>query len=589
MGRFRPGLSDTQAAAALQTISRGVMEDGHPPARPDVKTAFLAQVIQTEPGAMGYTGLRLLMRGPLKILMGLVGLVLLIACANMANLLTARASARHKEVAVRLALGAGRSRIIRQFLCESLLLSVTGAAGGFLIAVWATRALIAILSSTATLDLKPDWRVLLFTAAAAVVTGFLCGLAPALRATRVGVGAALKERAAQIHGSEGRFGFTRILLGGQVALSILLLAAAGLLGESLVRLLTENPGFDPQHLTVVSIDTSKLPQKGPALMQLYARLVERAKAMPGAESASLMGTTPLSNSGWNNFVKVPSRTDLSDEQREADINAVAPKLLQTLRVPLLEGRDFTESDNETSEKVTIISDNAARRWFPKGALGSYIGMQDGSQMRVVGVAGNSKYWELREPMPQTIFVPYSQWDQGGSIAIRTHVPPRETYVAFKEILRQIAPGAPIRTIKTMQQTVSESLATERLTAYLSVFFAALALLLTSIGLYGILAYSVSRRTSEIGVRMALGASPANVVWLVIREVMGHTTGGTVAGIAAVALSSKLIKSLLYGVHPNNPVALFEAVAALTLVCIAAAWIPARRASRLDPMVALREE
>jgi predicted permease len=340
---------------------------------------------------------------------------------------------------------------------------------------------------------------------------------------------------------------------------------------------------------MVSIDTSKLPQKGPALMRLYGQLVERAKAMPGVESASLMSTTPLTNSGWDNFVTVPGRTDLSDEQRDADINAVAPKLLQTMRIPLLAGRDFTESDNETSEKVTIISVNAARQWFPQGALGCYIGLQDSPRIKIVGIAGNTKYFDLRESLPQTLFVPHSQWGQGGSITLRTRIPSRETYVMFKEILRQTAPGAPIRTIKTMKETVSESLATERLTAYLSVFFAALALLLTSIGLYGILAYSVSRRTSEIGVRMALGASPGDVVWLVIREVMGHTTGGTVAGIAAVALSSKLIKSLLYGVPPNNPATVFEAVAALTLVCIAAAWVPARRASRLDPMVALREE
>jgi predicted permease len=324
-------------------------------------------------------------------------------------------------------------------------------------------------------------------------------------------------------------------------------------------------------------------------MDLYGKIIERARKLPGTESASLMSTTPITDSGWDNFIGIPDRTDLTEQQRTVDINAVAPRLLETMRIPLLAGRDFTPNDTAKSPKVAIISDNAARRWFPKGALGATIVMQGGARMQVVGIAGNTKYFDLREPIPQTLFVPYQQWNSGGGIALRTRVPVRETYAAFRDLLRQIASGAPIRTVKTMEQTMDESLATERLTAYLSLFFGALALLLTAVGLYGILAYSVSRRTSEIGVRMALGAQPGNVVWLVVREAMGHTTVGAVVGIAAVAATSKLIVKLLYGVHPDDPATIVAAVLTLAAVCAAAAWIPARRASRLDPMTALREE
>ncbi|HEY3741691.1 MAG TPA: ABC transporter permease [Bryobacteraceae bacterium] len=593
MGRLNPGLSVEQAAAQLQSISRGVMEDSHPPTRADRKAAFLAQVIQTESGEAGFTGLRRRIRGPLEVLMGLVGFVLLIACANMANLLTARASARQKEVAVRLAMGASRPRVIRQFLTESVLLSIVGAAVGFLIAIGATRVLIALLSTTDTpvvLDLNPDWRILLFTAAAAMGTGLLFGLAPSIRATRAGLGAALKERAHQIQGSAraASFGFTRLLLALQVALSIVLLAAAGLLAGSLVRLLTESPGFDPHNITVVSVDTSKLREKGPALIELYGRMIERARTFPGVESASLMSTTPLTNSGWDNTITIPGRTDISEEERDTNINAVAPRLLETMKVPLLAGRDFTDADTAESGKVAILSETAARKWFPNGAVGADMGLQ-GSTVRIVGIMRDTKYLNLRDRMQPTLYVPFTQWSQGGFIAIRTAAPLRQTYAMFREMLREVAPGAPIRTIRTMEQQVDESLSTERLTAYLSLFFAALALMLTAIGLYGILAYSVTRRTNEIGVRMALGAQRSDVIWLVIRQAMGQTAFGAAAGIAVVIASSRLIASLLYGVRPNDPAMMIAAVAALALVCAGAAWIPARRATRLDPVVALREE
>jgi predicted permease len=592
MGRLKPGLPDSQAQAELKTISRGIMQDNHPPERVDRKADFLAQVVQIEPGAAGFTGLRLQFRAPLQVLMALVGFVLLIACANMANLLTARAAARRKEVAIRLAMGAGRGRVIRQFLTESLLLSIAGAAGGFLIAIWAERALISLVSSTAVLNLKPDWRVLLFTAVAAIATGVLFGIAPAFRATRTGIGWALKERVHQIRIAEGRFSLTRILLAVQVALSIVLLAAAGLLAGSLVRMLTEGPGFDPRDVTVVALDTTKLSQKGPALLDLYGKIMERAKTLPDVESASLMSTTPLSNSGWDNYIAVPGRPDIPEEQRDTGINTVGPGLLRTMGIPLLAGRDIAESDTSQSQEVAIINESAARRWYPKGALGADLVLRNNDKdhiLRIVGIAGDTKYWNLREGIPATMYLPYTQWNQVGYVAMRTKAPVRQTLAMFRDMLRQVAPGTPIRTIKTMEQQMDESLSTERLTAYLSVFFAGLALLLTAVGLYGILAYTVAQRTSEIGIRMALGAQRGSVIWLVIREAMGSAAVGAVTGLAVVAAASKLLVSLLYGVKEHDPATMVLAVAALGLVCAIAAWIPARRASRLDPMTALREE
>jgi predicted permease len=340
------------------------------------------------------------------------------------------------------------------------------------------------------------------------------------------------------------------------------------------------------------LDTTKLPQKGPALLDLYGAILERTKTLPAVESAALEAFTPLSGGQWDNYVTFPGSAAIPEEQRDPRINPVSPGLLRTMRIPLLSGRDFTDFDTGQSQKVAIISENAARRWFPSGALGADLVLRNNNidfSLRVVGIAGDIKFNSLRDEMPPTMYLPYTQWNQTGSVVMRTKAPVRQTLAIFRDVLRQVAPGTPIRTIKTMEEVADESLSTERLTAYLSMFFATLALLLTAVGLYGILAYTVARRTSEIGIRMALGAPRVSVIWLVIREALGSTAVGAGVGMAVVAAASKLIASLLYGVHPHDPATMILAVAVLGLVCLIAAWIPARRACRLDPMAALREE
>lgn len=607
MARLKPEVSQQQVQAALKVISPQVMQAALPTDwGKSSQRKFLRWQLFAAPGANGWTFLRTQFSNPLAILMILVAIVLLIACANMANLLLARASARHREIAVRLAMGAGRSRIIRQLLTESLLLSLVGASVGLLFARWTTHLLIAFLAArgpgpgfgeSTMFDLHPDWRVILFTALAAISAGLLFGLMPAIRATRISISESLKKRVHNVRSDEGRIGIGRWLLGLQAALSVLLVAGAGLFAGSLFHLLTLNPGFNPENVTVIAIDTDKRPEKGPALIRLYARMLDRLNSTPGVGAASLLWFTPLSNSGWDEYLEVPGRTDLSNEQRDTDLNLVAPRFFEAMGTPLIAGRDFAASDTLDSEKVAIINELAARKFFPRtNPIGAHLIIPGpprakGTLVRIIGVVGNSKYFNLREPDPLTLFLPYTQ--STDNVPSLTFVIKSNNsapvYPAFRAALREIAPDVPIGVVKTMQQQVADSLGRERLMASLSLFFGVLALLLTSIGLYGILGYTVARRTGEIGVRMALGAKGRDVIWLVLRETAGHIAIGIGVGIAAVFLLSRLVASLLYGIQPNDPGNLILAIAVLTATALLASYLPARRASRLDPMLALREE
>jgi predicted permease len=514
--------------------------------------------------------------------------VLLIACANIANLMLARASARHREMAVRLAMGAARSRIIRQLLTESILVSLIGAAVGVLFARWATRLIVAMMATPRTpavFDLHPDWRVLLFTCGAAVFTGILFGLLPAFRATRADLGVSLRERAQNLRGSEPRAGAARLLLALQVALSVVLISGAGLFAGSLVRIWNISPGFDPKNLLLIGLDTSQRPEKGPQLTQIYRRLLARVNALPGVRSASMVWLVPLSGAGWDDDVKILSGPDITADLRDTWANAIGPHYFDTMRIPLLAGRDFTESDDKG---VGIINETAARTWFGHGsAIGQQVRFQN-SVIRIIGVAADSKYLDLRDPDSRTLYLPASD-NASMTMVIRADASLASLYPAVRSILREIAQGTPTTEVRSMSEEVDQSIGRERLMAVLSVFFGVLAMLLTSIGLYGILAYAVTRRTGEIGVRMALGAQRHNVIWLVLRETLGHVAAGIAVGIVAVLATARLVASLLYGVRPRDPATLLMAVFALAITAAVAAWLPARRATRLDPMTALRDE
>jgi predicted permease len=595
MGRLKPGISMAQAEARLRVISPQLMKDTVPDWTGGNRATYLHFELGVWPGKNGWTSLRDHFSDPLRILMLLALVVLLIACANMANLLLARGFARHKEIAVRLAMGAGRWRVIRQLLTESVLISIVGAALGFVFAQWATHLMVALLSPARKpipLDLHPDWRVLIFTAAAAVSAGMLFGLMPAFRATRVSIGVALKERAHNIRSAEGRLGIGRVLLAAQVALSVLLIAGAGLFAGSLIRLLSLNPGFKPKNLVVIGIGTDRRPEKGEALAALYGRLLERVNTLPGVRAASLLWITPLTNGGWDQTISIPGKPGIPEELRDAYLNKVGSRFFETMGTPLLAGREFTVSDTSAAERVGIINENAVRAWFPnENPIGAHIEL-DKAIIRIIGVVGNAKYLNLREPEPKAVYFPYSQevaHTPSMSFAIRTDAGLSSVYREFQGAIREVAPGTPIWQAKTMSEQVSESLSRERLMASLSVFFGLVALLLTAIGLYGILAYAVTRRTGEIGVRMALGAQRHDVISLVLRETLSHVFVGVAVGIAAVLGTSRLTGSLLYGVRPNDPLTMLLAVFMLMAVAAAASYLPARRASRLDPMMALRDE
>lgn len=603
MARLSPGVSLVKAQAQLKTASPAIFAGSAPTTWDKASTdEFKQSFLEAVPGASGWNMLRMRFTNPLWILMTLVGLVLLIACANLANLMLARSSARQREIAVRLALGAGRLRIIRQLLTESLLLSFLGGAAGLAFAFAASRLLVNILTSqdgdNLRLELALDWRILAFTFLVALVAGLLFGLAPALRATRQGISGSLKEHATAVRGDGGsRFRSGRHILIAQTALSVLLVCGAGLFGGSLWRLWTLNPGFNPHHLFTIRIDTTPRALKGEHLLPLYHQLLAEANTIPGVEAASLMWFTPLTGAAWNQKLSVPGQADLTESQSLTYINLAGPQFFEAMGTPLLAGRGFNDHDTPSSARVGIINELAARRFFgDRDPIGSQIKLEK-TPITIIGVAGNSKYLDLRQEIPPELYIPYTQ--NVTDVAER-NVPPLTFVIrskqkgasiqaAFTKILHRIAPDVAILTAHSMDEQVAESLASERLMASLSLFFGVLALLLTSIGLYGVLAYTVTRRTTEIGLRMALGAQRRDVLLLVARESVVQVILGVVIGIAAVLATSHLVASMLYGVRPNDLGTLSFAVMVLLLVAGLAAYLPARRASRLEPLAALREE
>ncbi len=607
MARLSPGVSLDKARAQLKVVSQQIMVNAAPPDwdRTDQQRFKRYQLIAT-PAPNGWSFLRLGFTNPLAILMTLVGIVLLIACSNLANLLFARSSARQREIAVRLAMGAGRSRVIRQLLTESVLLALLGGIAGLAFASASTRVLVSILTTSANVggpgqdirfDLQPDWRILIFTLLAALFSSLLFGLAPAFRATHIGIIGALKERAHTLQGAASRMSVGRLILAFQAALSVLLICGAGLFGSSLWRLWTLNPGFNPKNLFLLGIDTDRRSVKGSSPLSLYQELLGRLNTIPGVEAASLLWMTPLSEGGWDDYVSIPGRADLPNEQRDTFINLAAPRFFAAMGTPLLAGRQFDLRDAANSERVGIINELAARRFFPdRNPIGEHIQLEK-KVIRIVGVAANSKYLNLRDPEPLELYLPYTQNlsdDPARAVpsltfVIRSSLKPAALESSCRAILRQIAPDIPVSMARSMDEQVAASLNSERLMALLSLFFGALALLLTSIGLYGVLAYSVAQRTNEIGVRMALGAQRGNVILLVMRESMGHVAIGISAGILAVLGTSRLVGALLYGIRPNDAGNLMMAVVVFLLVAGMATYLPARRASHLEPLLALREE
>ncbi len=602
LGRMKPGVTQAQVKASLQPyfhqmLEMEVTEKEFARAAPESKLAFLKMFLDILPGGTGQSDLRRQFSTALLVLMGVVGLVLLIACANVANLLLARATARQKEIAVRIALGASRRRIISQLLVESLMLSIAGGTLGIVLAIVMDRALISFLpteTSTLNISTSPDWRILGFALAVSIATGVLFGLVPALQATRPDVAPTLKDQAgAVVGGVSGRLRKMLVVL--QVTLSLLLLIGAGLFLRSLSNLRELDPGFKTQNLLTFSVDPPSSGYKGDQTKAFYKRLQDGLQALPGVESASLAIMAVLEGNEWDSTVTVESYVAKPGEYVGPHMNFVAPDYFKTMQIPLLLGRDFRESDEKGAPKVAIINERFAKEYFGGvDAIGKRLGMggDPGTKidMTVVGVVKDSKYEGMREEMPLELILPQRQtFDLGMNAYVRTARDPGAMFGAIRKLVSDIDTNLPVSDMKTLEHQLDNSLLTERLVASLSVAFGILATLLAAIGLYGVMAYSVAQRTREIGIRMALGAPSSNVFWMVIKESLMLLGIGVAAGLLLSYAMTGYVKSQLYGVTPNDPLTIVLATLGIAAVAIGSAYIPARRAIRIDPIRALRWE
>ncbi len=594
MGRLRPGVNDEQAMAGVGAImqrarltgeEQGKGKDG--PWRPVL-----------ENGAGGIQVLRDDAFAPLMILSSVVGLVLLTACANLANLLLARGVARRREIAVRLSIGAGRWRLVRQLLTESILLAGLGAGIGLATAPPLTRLVLNLVGSrkAAAIDAHVDWRTILFSAAAAFVTALLFGLAPALRTTRLDLTPSLKEGSAGASGSSPRLGVSRFLIASQVALSMLLLAGAGLFVRTLVTLSSIDPGFQTERLLLFDVDGSRSGYQGEKLIGLYERVQERVAILPGVESATLSNYALIShNMSSTDGIEIPEYKARSGRSAPSYLLVIGNRFLKTMGIPLIAGRDLDNRDGPKSPKVALVNERFARDYFGgRSAVGKTFSLGEGDRgwIEIVGVCKDTKYDNLKNEVPPTVYLPYTQ-DSGLGIGmtfeLRTAMPPMAIAGAVQRAVASIDRNVPVAEMRTQEEQIRETLGPERMFAEVVSSFGVIAALLAAIGLYGVMAYAVTRRTGEIGIRLALGAGRGDVEWMVLRESLWMVAAGLVVGIPAALGLTKYVQASLYGIKANDPVSFVAAGILMTAVAGVAAWIPARRAARVDPMRALRSE
>ena len=600
MGRLKPGWTRERAAAHLRAISPGIFEATVPPSfNPEQAKHYLGYKLGAFPGDSGTSELRNDFEKPLWFLQGLAGLVLLIASANLANLMLARASAREKEMGMRMAVGASRGRLIRQLLVESFLLAGIGAGLGALLARSLSQVLVAALSTEKDplfVDLGTDWRVLGFTAALAGLTCILFGLAPAWRATGLSPGIVLKESGRGTTAGRSRFGLRRILVVSQIALSLMLVVGALLFARSLNNLATVDAGFRQDGILVTDIDFSTLNFSNERRLEFAKELLSRVRAIPGVDAASIAEIVPLGGNAENHDLLLGSSDLPSGERPVAAFNRTSPGFFRTLQTPMLAGRDFDEHDVAGSPLVAIVNEEFARK-FAKG--GNPVGMTFRvgrlktitAPYEIIGLVKNTKYGDLREdaqPIVYTSMAQYDHPDTDAQILIRSNAPLASLFSAVKSTANQVHPDLDI-TFFAFHKMIQDGLLRDRLMAALSGFFGVLAAVLAAVGLYGVISYIVERRRNEIGIRMALGAGQQRIIRLVLRETGILLFVGLAAGIVLALAAARAAASMLFGLKPTDPFTFILAVASLSAVAALASFLPARRAAALDPMVALRNE
>jgi len=599
--RLKPGYTVESAKAPLQGLFTQIRQyEMTLPAAKDwsqySREQFMKGQLLVEPAAMGYSELRNSFSTALVVLMSMVGLVLLIACANVANLLIARAFMRQKEIAVRLSLGASRGRLVRQLLVESLVLSITGGVLGLGLAVVLTRTLLALVPSEGQpllITAHPDPRILVFTLVLSFATGIIFGLVPALRASRPDPWTTLKDTMGSIAGTGGSLFLRKGLVTAQVALSFLLLFGAGLFVRSLQNLKTTDTGVGLDNLVTFQLSPTLNGYDGPRSVQLYRTLLERLRSAPGVKSAAFAAVAILSGDEWDSSMGVEGHTFADGEDRQAFMNSVSPGYFETMKIPFLEGRDFTVLDQKEEATVVIVNRKFAEHFFPgRSAIGKHVGWGGGPKSKlnieIVGVVADSLYEGPREGVHRQVFVP--NWGRNSAVFyVRMNTSSSSAFGLIRNEVKNLDAAMPVYATKTVESQLDETLLTDRLVALLSAGFGFLATVLASIGLYGVMAFVVARRRKELGIRLALGAQPGGVIWLVMREVLILLTIGLAIGVPSALALGRYVSAQLYGIQPNDPWMATGTLLLLTIISAAAGLIPAHRPSRIDPILALRYE
>ena len=600
-GRLKPGYTVESSKAPIQGLFTQIRQfEMTLPAAKEWsaynREQFMKGQLLVDSAAIGYSPVRNDFSTALIVLMCMVGLVLLIACANVANLLIARGFMRQKEIAVRLSLGSSRGRLIRQLLVESLVLSFAGGAVGLAIAFALTRGLLALVPSQGQpvlISASPDPRILMFTLSLTVLTGIVFGLLPALRASRTDPWTTMKDTMGSITGTRGSLFLRKGLVTAQVALSFLLLFGAGLFVRSLQNLKTTDTGVQLENLITFQLSPALSGYDDNRGQLFYQQLLDRLRSAPGVKSAALASVAILAGDEWDSSMSVEGYKFKDGEDMQAFMNAFSPGYFETMNIPLLEGRDFRISDAKRESTVAIVNRRFADHFFPgKSALGKHIGFGGGPNAKlnieIIGVVANALYEGPREGVRRQVFIP--NWGKNSAaFYVRTQTPSTTASAVVRNEVKQLDPAMPLYEMKTVEGQLDETLLTDRLVAMLSAGFGFVATLLASVGLYGVMAFVVAQRKKELGIRLALGAQPGFVIWLVMREVLLLLAIGLAVGIPAAMGLGQYVASQLYGIQARDPLIATSTVLLLTVVSALAGLIPAQRASRTDPMLALRQE
>jgi predicted permease len=599
MGRTKDGVTLERAEAGVNVLLQQYLTAQAGAEITDERRADIqGSRIDLSPGARGISGLRSRYAEPLMILMAVVALILLIVCANVGNLLLSRSLARRREILVRLALGARRGRLIRQLVTESLLLAALGGALGVLLARWGASALVALVAPGSPLDVAPDAKALGFTAGVSLLAGIFFGLAPALHSSRTELWSGLKESSNRTAGTRQRFGLSSALVVVQVALSLVLLVGATMFARSLLNLQSEDLGFRGENLLLVDVDPRIAGYKPEELTDLYQRLLERAGTLPGVQTATIASFSPMSGTNRTSNISLQGYVPQPDEDMHVSNMFVGPKYGETLGLPLLAGRDIGPKDTVGAPKVALVNQAFADAFFPgQNPIGRRFDFgsdfEEKNATEIVGVVGNAKYAGVRAKPVRMAYSAILQEQTRGAflcnLELRTVGDPLQVAPSIRSAVAQVDPRLPVVRVTSFSQQLEETLRQERLMAHLVAAFGVLALVLACVGLYGVMAQAVARRTNEIGVRMALGAAPGRILRLILGEVLAQVGVGMAIGLLGAAAAARLISSLLFGVEALDPAAITLALFVMFTTALLAGYVPARRATKVDPAVTLRYE